>query len=375
MYDLQAKDGRARAGILKTDHGEVLTPVFMPVGTQGSVKAVEQRELTEMDVRIILGNAYHLYLRPGTSRLEEFGGLHRFMSWERAILTDSGGYQVFSLSNLRQVGEDGVQFKSHLDGSPHFLSPELVVSIQRSIGSDIMMVLDECVASPSERSIVAAAAERTTRWAARSREAFVRSGPLYGFSQAQFGIVQGGVDEFLRTRSVSELVSIGFDGYAIGGLAVGEPQSEMLRMIDVVEPILPEHSPRYLMGVGLPADLIEAVSRGIDMFDCVVPTRNARNGQLFTSRGTLNLRNAAHRDDAAPVDENCSCYTCRTFSRAYLRHLLAAKEILALQLASLHNVSYFHTLVRDMRSAILEARFESWKRETLTALSTVNSLT
>ncbi len=368
-FELLATDERARAGILRTDHGEILTPVFMPVGTQATVKAVEQRELIELDVRVILANAYHLYLRPGPVSLEQYGGLHRFMSWDRAILTDSGGYQVFSLADLRRVEEDGVHFKSHIDGSAHFLTPEDVVSIQRAIGSDIMMVLDECVSSPSEDAIVRTAVDRTTRWAERSRTAFLRSQPMYGHRQVQFGIVQGGTSASLRERSARDLLDIGFDGYAIGGLAVGEPQEEMLRTIDVVEPLLPPGRPRYLMGVGLPGDLIEAVSRGIDMFDCVVPTRNARNGQIFTSAGTLNLRNAAYRDDLSPLDEACECYVCRTFSRAYIRHLLMAREILALQLASLHNVSYFYRLVQSMRAAILEKRFGIWKRQTLARLA------
>lgn len=367
-FELTATSGASRAGILHTDHGDILTPVFMPVGTQGSVKAVEQRALVGMDVRIILGNAYHLYLRPGTTTLEALGGLHRFMSWNRAILTDSGGYQVFSLSDLRDVEEDGVHFRSHLDGSSHFLAPEDVVRIQRSIGSDIMMVLDECVPNPSEPSVVREALERTSRWAERSRVEFRRTQPLYGHRQKQFGIVQGGIDPAMRTTSARQLTDIGFDGYAIGGLAVGESQAEMLQTVDVVTPLLPVDQPRYLMGVGLPSDLIEAVDRGIDMFDCVVPTRNARNGQLFTSTGTINLRNAVHKADGRPVDDACSCYTCKTFSRAYLRHLFMSREILALQLASLHNVSYFIDLMSDMRTAILASTFDTWRRSTLERL-------
>jgi len=364
-FELQATDGRARAGRLSSDHGEILTPVFMPVGTQATVKAVQQRELLEMDVRIILANAYHMYLRPGTAQLQESGGLHRFMSWDRSILTDSGGYQIFSLEGLRTVREEGVDFRSHIDGSSHALTPEHVVNIQRAIGSDIMMVLDECVSHPSGADVLREAVDRTTRWAERSRNEFERSQPLYGHGQIQFGIVQGGTDDSLRIRSTEALLQIGFEGYAIGGLAVGEPQKEMLRTIDIVEPLLPSDKPRYLMGVGLPGDLIEAVSRGMDMFDCVVPTRNARNGQIFTAAGPLNLRNAAYRNDSSPLDPACGCYACTTFTRAYIRHLLMAREILALQLASLHNVSYFHTLVQHMRSAIQEGRFGDWKRKTM----------
>ncbi len=369
MYSVVAQDGPARAGSLRTDHGEVLTPVFMPVGTQGTVKAVSQRDLTELAAGIILANTYHLYLRPGTGILEKLGGLHRFMSWDRAILTDSGGYQVFSLSELRTIREEGVTFRSHLDGSSHVFTPEQVVDVQRSIGSDVMMVLDECAPFPSDREYAERSVDLTSRWAERSREAFVRTQPKYGHRQIQFGIVQGSTYDDLRVRSATALVPMGFEGYAIGGLAVGESADVMYRMAETVIPHLPVDKPRYLMGVGTPQNLIEAVSRGVDMFDCVLPTRNGRNGQVFTTSGTMNLRNAVHRDDPRPLDERCPCPTCRTYSRAYLRHLFIAKEVLALQLATVHNLSFYLQLMRDMRSAIMDRRFVSWKTTMLAQMT------
>jgi len=375
MFEVIARNGAARAGILHTDHGDVPTPVFMPVGTQGSVKALAQRDLREADAHIILGNTYHLYLRPGADVLERFGGLHAFMSWDRAILTDSGGYQVFSLSELRRIEDKGVTFKSHLDGSTHEFTPEQVVAIQRSIGSDIIMVLDECTPYPCDREYAGTSLELTTRWAERSREELLRTKPLYGHRQLQFGIVQGSVFEDLRQKSARALRSIGFDGYAIGGLAVGEPLEEMYRIVSSVEPALPADKPRYLMGVGTPENLVEAVARGIDMFDCVLPTRNGRNGQVFTSMGTLNLRNASYKEDKRPIDERCLCHVCTTYTRAYLRHLFTSKEVLALNLASLHNVTFYLTLMREMRASILESRFPAWKEETLGRLATGQTLT
>lgn len=368
MFTLQGQDGAARAGMLQTGHGEVLTPVFMPVGTQGSVKAVDQRDLLELDARIILGNTYHLYLRPGTDLLERFGGLHGFMKWDRAILTDSGGYQVFSLSELRTIQEEGVTFKSHLDGSSHLFTPEQVVNIQRSIGSDVLMVLDECAPYPCEREYAERSVDLTTRWADRSRKAFESTTARYGRAQMQFGIVQGGIYPDLRARSATAIASMGFEGHAIGGLAVGEAAEEMYRTVEEVTPLLPPDRPRYLMGVGTPENLIEAVARGVDMFDCVLPTRNGRNGQVFTSAGTLNLRNAVHRDDPRPLDERCDCRTCQTYSRAYLRHLFMAREVLALHLATLHNLTFYLELMRAMRAAILEGRFLAWRVSTLAAL-------
>jgi queuine tRNA-ribosyltransferase len=356
---------RARCGELHTDHGIVETPVFMPVGTQGTVKALEQRELEGMDARIILGNAYHLYLRPGVDVFSQLGGLHRFMHWDGAILTDSGGYQVFSLADLRTLTDEGVTFRSHIDGSSHALSPERVVDIQRVIGSDIMMVLDECPPNPSPDSAIAAAVRRTVEWAERSRTMFKQTSPRYGHDQFQFGIVQGGISLPWRRTCAEELCAIGFDGYAIGGLAVGEAVEEMYQVVDHTAPLLPRDLPRYLMGVGTPANLLECIALGIDMFDCVMPTRNARNGQLFTSNGTVNMRNAKHIADNQPLDPGCDCYCCRTFSRAYLRHLFIAGEILALQLATIHNVNYYLTLMEGAREAIRGGDFASWKSAVL----------
>lgn len=357
---------KARAGILCTAHGEVPTPFFMPVGTQGTVKALEQRELIEAGANIFLANTYHLYLRPGVSVLESAGGLHKFASWNRAILTDSGGFQVFSLSDLRKINDEGVLFRSHLDGSSHLFTPENVIRIQRVIGSDIMMQLDECISSTATRDAVREAMERTVRWAARSIHAKQNNEPLYGFDQMLFGIVQGGVHDDLREECVGELSQMSFDGYAIGGLAVGEPIEEMYRVASLTADKLPDDKPRYLMGVGRPEDLLMAISMGIDMFDCVLPTRNARNGMLFTSGGTLNIRNAKYKTDHSPVDEECNCYTCGTFSRNYVRHLFVAREILGLQLATIHNVSFYLKLMRDAREAILEGCYGEWMSKRLT---------
>ena len=333
----------------------------MPVGTQGTVKAVEQRELRELGARIILGNTYHLYLRPGTALIEAAGGLHRFMNWDRPILTDSGGYQVFSLSDLRRIGEEGVEFKSHIDGSPHVFTPERVVDIERSLGSDIMMVLDECAPYPCDEEYAARSSELTLRWAARCRERMEATRPLYGAPQSLFGIVQGSVFPALRERSARALVAMDFDGYAIGGLSVGEPEAAMEELTGLCTAVLPADRPRYLMGVGTPRNLLQAIARGVDMFDCVLPTRNGRNAVLFTRRGKLNMRNAAHTSDFRPVDEECACYGCRTFSRAYLRHLFKAGEILALQIASMHNLTFYLWLVGEARTAIAEHRFAPWK--------------
>jgi len=367
-FTLLHTDGSARAGLLQTGHGEVRTPVFMPVGTQGTVKAVEQRELEEIGAQIILGNTYHLYLRPGTALLEKMGGLHGFMAWRRPVLTDSGGYQVFSLADLRGITEEGVDFTSHLDGSRHRFTPERVVDIQRSLGSDVMMVLDECVAYPAEESYARASNELTLRWAGRCREAFERTRPLYGHPQLLFGIVQGGTFPDLRRRSAEALVAMGFDGYAIGGLSVGEPAPVMEEMTAVCTALLPAGKPRYLMGVGTPENILAAIERGVDMFDCVLPTRNGRNAVVFTRRGRLNLRNARHANDPAPLDAECGCYTCRTFSRAYLRHLFKAGEILALQLATIHNLTEYCRLTAAAREAILAGCFAAWKEEQLRRL-------
>jgi queuine tRNA-ribosyltransferase len=360
-FTLEHTDGAARAGTLVTDRGAIPTPIFMPVGTQGTVKAVEQRELRELGARIILGNTYHLYLRPGTELIASAGGLHNFMNWDRPILTDSGGYQVFSLADLRRIGEEGVEFKSHIDGSPHVFTPERVVDIERSLGSDIMMVLDECTPYPCDEAYAARSNELTLRWAARCRERLEATRPLYGASQSLFGIVQGSVFPGLRERSARALVAMDFEGYAIGGLSVGEPETAMEEITAVCTAVLPAEKPRYLMGVGTPRNILEAISRGVDMFDCVLPTRNGRNAVLFTRRGKLNMRNAVHTSDLRPVDEECTCYGCRTFSRAYLRHLFKAGEILALQIASMHNLTFYLWLVTEARKAIAEHRFVPWK--------------
>lgn len=362
-FELLHTDSFARAGIIHTDHGDIETPIFMPVGTQGSVKAVEQRELEELGAQIILGNTYHLYLRPGTDLLKAVKGLHRFMSWKKPILTDSGGYQVFSLSELRKISEDGVTFKSHLDGSTHFFSPEDVINIERSIGADIMMVLDECTPYPCEREYAKISNTLTVKWAKRCQKKFKSGEPLYEHTQALFGIVQGSVYKDIRKESAEALSLLDFDGYAIGGLAVGEPVDIMYEMTQFCTDILPAHKPRYLMGVGTPENLLESVERGVDMFDCVMPTRNGRNGMVFTRNGKMNLRNAQYRDDQSAVDEQCDCYLCKNFSRAYLRHLFVTKEILALQLASLHNLTFYLWLMKEARKKILENKFTAWKKE------------
>ncbi len=363
FFTLGRKDSRtsARTGILHTAHGEICTPVFMPVGTQGTVKAIEQRELEELGAGIILGNTYHLYLRPGEALLQQAQGLHGFMHWNGALLTDSGGYQIFSLKELRTLHDEGVEIQSHLDGSRHFFTPERVVEIQRAIGSDIMMVLDECPPLPGTRKSVESAVKRTLQWARRSREAFHQSAPLYGCEQFQFGIVQGGTEKDLRLSCAAELQNIGFAGYAIGGLAVGETAVQMYEVVEFTAPTLPESQPRYLMGVGTPENLLECIERGIDMFDCVLPTRNARNGQLFTSAGALNIRNARFTNDLTPIDAECGCYACRFFTRAYLRHLVIAKEILGLQLATIHNIAYYLHLMAEARNHIIAGTFVEWK--------------
>jgi queuine tRNA-ribosyltransferase len=354
----------ARTGLIETDHGSIETPIFMPVGTVGSVKAVEPRELVD-DVRaqIILGNTYHLYLRPGTDILEKAGGLHRFMNWEGPILTDSGGYQVFSLSELRKLHEEGVQFKSHLDGSAHFFSPESVVDIQRKIGSDVMMVLDECPPGDASEPYARESNELTIRWARRCKQRFDETDPLYGHDQALFAIVQGVVYPDVRRESAERLVELDFPGYAIGGLSVGEPSEQMYAMVDVVNEVLPPQKPRYLMGVGTPENLIENVARGVDMFDCVMPTRNGRNGTIFTTEGILNIRNAKWKEDFTPIDPGLpDSYASTHFTKAYLRHLFVSGEVLGLQLASLQNLTMYLWLMREMREAIAEERFPSWRR-------------
>lgn len=364
-FNVIGKDtnSKARACSLETDHGIIETPVFMPVGTQGTVKAVTQETLEKIGAQIVLSNTYHLYLRPGTEVLEKAGGLHRFMNWQKPVLTDSGGFQVFSLSELRKVKPDGVEFRSHLDGSTHFFTPEKVVAIQRSIGSDIMMVLDECTPYPCKYDYAAASVKLTSDWAAKSKEAFEKSESQYIHKQFLFGIIQGSVYEDLREKSAKELIEMNFDGYAIGGLAVGEPIDKMYEVVDFTTSLMPEDKPRYLMGVGRPENLLEAIERGIDMFDCVMPTRNGRNAYLFTSNGVLSMRNAKYKDDFTSIDEECNCYTCRNFTKAYLRHLFIAGEILALELASIHNLRFYLNLMKTAREKIKSGDFSEWKKE------------
>jgi queuine tRNA-ribosyltransferase len=360
------KASKARAGFFETDHGVVETPAFMPVGTQGTVKAVNQNFLEhDIKAQIVLSNTYHLYLRPGTEILEKAGGLHKFMNWQKPILTDSGGYQVYSLSSLRKLKEDGVEFRSHLDGSSHFFSPEKVIQIQRSIGSDIMMVLDECTPYPCDYMYAEKSIGLTSRWAVLNKEAFENSKPLYDNKQFLFGIIQGSTYKELRERSATELKKLDFDGYAIGGLAVGEPAEVMYDITDFTTDMMPEDKPRYLMGVGRPENILESIERGIDMFDCVMPTRNARHGVLFTSEGVLTLTNAKFKDDFEKVDQNCDCYTCKNYSRAYLRHLFNAGELLALELASIHNLHFYISLISEARKRIIDGSFKEWKNETI----------
>ena len=356
----QSTTSRARAGILGTAHGTIKTPVFMPVGTLGSVKSVTPEELEQAGAQIILGNTYHLNLRPGCDVIDQFKGLHRFMNWRKPILTDSGGFQVFSLAKLARISDEGVVFQSHIDGARHMLTPEKVVQIQNCLGSDIMMCLDQCIQHPAGREETIAALEVTSRWAARSKSAWESS---RDGRQTLFGIVQGGMYADLRQRSARELVEMDFQGYAIGGLSVGEPQTIMLEMADITLPLLPDDKPKYIMGVGTPPDLVELVHRGADMFDCVLPTRNARNGQVFTRSGTLNLRNARYREDVRPLEENCDCFTCSRYSRAYLRHLLIAKELLSYRLFTIHNLHYFVNFARQMRRAILADAFDDFRMQ------------
>ncbi|MCX6069118.1 MAG: tRNA guanosine(34) transglycosylase Tgt [Chloroflexi bacterium] len=349
-YDILARQARARAGIFHTPHGDLQTPVFAPVGTQATVKTLTPEHLKELGASLVLSNTYHLYLRPGDELVAEMGGLHQFMQWPNPMLTDSGGYQVFSLAKMRKIDDDGVTFKSHIDGSTHRFTPEKSISIQENLGADIIMAFDEC-SDPNDRAYSKIAMERTHRWAERSLNAHLRP------DQALFGIVQGGVDPDLRAVSAEFIASLPFPGIAIGGLSVGETKDEMHRTLDVVTPLLPEHKPRYLMGVGTPEDLINGIARGVDIFDCVLPTRLARHNAAFSSTGRLNLMNATFARDPRPIDESCDCYTCRTFTRAYLRHLIVARELLAGTLISIHNLHALVQLVKDIRVMILAGTF------------------
>lgn len=357
-----AKDEKtsARLGEMSTVHGKIITPVFMPVGTQGAVKAMTHEMLCELNVEIILGNTYHLYLRPGHKLIESVGGLHKFISWDKPILTDSGGFQVYSMSDLNKVTEEGVKFRSHIDGSSHMFTPESSIEVQAALGSDIIMAFDECTPYPATRRQVAESADLTARWARRSMDAFRRNG-----KSALFGIVQGGVYHDLRTKSAEDICAIGFDGYALGGLSVGEPKDQMFEIVEHTVPLLPEEKPHYLMGAGMPADIIRAVSFGIDMFDCVLPTRNARNGYAFTHSGKIIIKHSRYISDLLPLDSDCGCYTCKNFSRAYLRHLFMAGEITAAILLTIHNLYFYLDLLNRIRQSLKSGRFNRWMSENL----------
>ena len=356
-FERLAADGEARTGTLQLAHGALETPAFMPVGTYGTVKAMSPAELRELGAQIVLGNTFHLWLRPGLAVIAAHGGLHRFMGWDGPILTDSGGFQVFSLGDLRRISEEGVAFQSPINGDRLFLTPEEAMRIQRTLDSDIVMVFDECTGYPATRDTAADSMRRSLRWAQRSKHAHA------GNANALFGIVQGGMHEDLRDESLQGLAAIGFDGYAVGGVSVGEPKEDMERVVAHTGPRLPQAAPRYLMGVGTPEDIVHAVANGFDMFDCVLPTRNARNGWLFTRRGDVKIKNARHREDTGPLDPGCACYTCRHFSRAYLHHLHRANEILGARLNTLHNLHYYLDLMREMRVAIAAGTFAAWRKE------------
>jgi len=370
-FDLQYSDSQsnARSGIFTTAHGKIETPIFMPVGTEGSVKAVHTRELLQdIHAQIILGNTYHLYLRPGTEIIRKAGGLHKFNGFNRPMLTDSGGFQVFSLTNIRKLNEDGCEFRSHIDGSKHFFSPESVIDIERAIGADIMMAFDECPPGTSDYDYAKKSLQLTHSWLKRCFKHFNETQPEYGYEQSLFPIVQGCVYKDLREESAKFASEFDADGYAIGGLAVGEPTEEMYRMIEVVNAILPKEKPRYLMGVGTPVNILEAISLGVDMFDCVMPTRNGRNAMLFTSQGIMNMRNRKWQDDFSEIDVNGTCFVDHQYSKAYLHHLFKAKELLAMQIASIHNLAFYLELVRQARFHIRQGDFTFWKNQMVSIL-------
>ena len=355
-YECLATDGKARAGLLHTTHGVIETPIFMPVGTLATVKGMTPEDLTdEIGAQIILGNTYHLYLRPGMEVVKLHGGLHKMMNWDKPILTDSGGYQVFSLKELRKIKEEGVHFKDHISGSKHLFTPESVIEIQETLGSDIMMSFDECPPHDAPKKYMIDSMERTTRWAIRGLKARRRT------DCALFGILQGGVDEQLRAQHASQMLELPFEGFAIGGLSVGESNEQMYDMAEVSTALMPDDKPKYMMGVGKPNDLVECIARGVDMFDCVLPTRNGRNGQVLTSYGPVTIRNAVYAKDLRPIDDRCACYTCQNYTRAYIRHLYKANEILAARLCTLHNLYFYLKLVKGARQAIIEGRFAQWR--------------
>ncbi len=368
----QDPSGSARAAVYSTAHSTIETPIFMPVGTQATVKSLSPRELHECSCPIILANTYHLHLRPGDELIRDAGGLHRFESWDRSILTDSGGFQVFSLRDISKISDEGVEFQSHIDGSKHFFSPERVMEIEHNLGADIIMAFDECPPSEADSAKIEKAVNRTLAWAKRCLDHHAKTPFHHGYPQYLFGIVQGGTLEPLRARCARELIAMDFPGYAVGGLAVGESIEKTYEVVRYTAKLLPEDKPRYLMGVGTPADILECIDRGIDMFDCVLPTRNARNGSAFTYNGKLNIRNAQFtRDFDHALDDNCSCYACSNFSRAYIRHLYMAGEILAIRLMTLHNIHFYMDLVRSARAHILDGTFSQWKTETLNRMASV----
>lgn len=366
------KNSKARAGVLETNHGKINTPIFMPVGTQGTVKTQTPADLLKNNVQILLGNTYHLYLRPGHQLISEIGGLHKFINWEKPILTDSGGFQVYSLTELRKISENGVTFQSHIDGSKHFFTPEKVIEIQRHIGSDIMMVLDECTPYPCSFEYAENSLNLTNKWAEIALNYWQNSDPVHEYNQALFGIIQGSVFKELRDKSIEFLIDLDFPGYAIGGLAVGEPKSDMLKMTDFCTDKLPTEKPRYLMGVGTPEDILDCIERGVDMFDCVMPTRNARNGTVFTTKGKLVIKAAKYKKDDSPIDTACACYACTNFSRAYIRHLFNVNEILGMQLATIHNIHYYLDLVTEARKNILVNTFVNWKMKIINNITQQN---
>ncbi|MCG8603916.1 tRNA guanosine(34) transglycosylase Tgt [bacterium] len=365
LVQKQDQRSKARLGVLKTAHGSIETPVFMPVGTQGTVKTLSPDELLDVGSQIILGNTYHLYLRPGSKIVEKAGGLHRFSGWPRPILTDSGGYQVYSLAGLRKVTDDGVTFQSHHDGSYHELTPEIAVEIQMSLGSDIMMVLDECPPYPCTEAYARESVTRTIDWAARCQRKSANTEPVFGYDQKLFAIVQGSTSESLRQSCAKRLVEMDFPGYAIGGLSIGEPKSILFEMADLCTDCLPTDRPRYLMGMGKPEDLVQGIALGVDMFDCVIPTRNGRKGQVFTWNGPMQVKNAEYKEDFRPIDEDCACYACANFSRAYIRHLFQSDEILGMRLGSLHNLYFYHQLTAQIREHLGSGTFSEWKKNFL----------